>query len=315
MTRHLPLAFLAALALLGLPLPGAAAERSSPPPTYRAAPPPSQPAPAAARPAPPPPDGTSPGARPPPPPPDGAGQPRPPPPGTGAGHPPGYVPPPPYWYGWGWGWGYAPLWGYGWWGSAPPPGALAPPPPTPPADRLVSTLRATYMDGEGSGGSLAFTSEGRQLGWRFSVDGLTPDRLDGAPRLPGSDPMAYGVAALSWSLAAAETHRLRVEGGGSMLAMPSTGSYQGTPYAGTTAFGLLLGLSGQVGLVGPLGLEGHVRLTPYPVLLVDAGLAAALRFGPVAFTGGWRWLEISGTAGNGPTASLSAPELGLAVVF
>jgi hypothetical protein len=223
------------------------------------------------------------------------------------------VPPPPYWYGWGWGWGYAPLWGYGWW-VAPVP-AEAPAPPLPPADRLVSTLRASYMEGEGSGGSLAFASEGRQLGWRFSVDGLTPDRIDGAARLPGSDPMAYGVAAVTWTLAAAETHRLRVEAGGSMLAMPSSGSYQGTPYAGTTALGLLFGLSGQVGLVGPLGLEGHARTTPYPVLIVDAGVAAALRFGPVALTGGWRWLELSGSSGNGPDASISAPELGLAIVF
>jgi len=313
MTSHLPAGLLAALALLGLPQAGAARETSRPATSERAAPPPPGPAaPSAARPAPPPPDGSSPSARPPPPPPGGPGQPRPPP----AGHPPGYVVPPPYWYGWGWGWGYAPIWGYGWWGSpTPPPGAMGPPAPTPPADRLVSTLRATYMDGEGSGGSLAFASEGRQAGWRFSVDALTPDRIDGVLRTPGTEAMAYGVAAVSWSLASAETHRLRVEAGGSMLSVPSSGSYMGTRYAGTTAFGLLLGLSGQVGLVGPLGLEAHVRATPYPVPIVDTGVALALRTGPLAFTGGWRWLDVSGTSGNGPATYLSAPELGVALVF
>jgi hypothetical protein len=35
----------------------------------------------------------------------------------------------------------------------------------------------------------------------------------------------------------------------------------------------------------------------------------------VAFTGGWRLLEITGTSGNAPDARISAPELGLALVF
>jgi hypothetical protein len=249
------------------------------------------------------------------PPPDGSTHPRPPPPG--AYRPPPVYLAPPYWYGWGWGYGYAPLWwGSGWWGYAEPaPGALAPPPPSPPADRVASTLRAYGSSGEGTGGGLAFAAEGRQGGLRFSVDGLSPDRIDGAARLPGTDTMAYGVAALTWSFVSAETHRLRVEVGGSMLEMPATGSYQGTPYGGTTAFGLLVGLSGQVGLAGPLGLEGHLRATPYPVLIGDAGLALAVRFGPVAVTGGWRWLELSGSSENGPDASISAPELGLALAF
>jgi hypothetical protein len=306
MSPHLGLRLHLALALLGAALPGLAQERSRPP----APPPPAAPSQAepAARP-PPPPSSGAPSTRPPPPP--GGSQQRPPP--AYLPPAPGYVPPPPpYWYGWGWGWGYAPLWGWAWWPASPAPVPAA---PSAPADRVVSTLRGSGMNGDGSGGSLAFAAEGRRTGFRFSVDGLTPDRIDGAPRLPGTEPMAYGTAAVTWSIAAAEAYRLRVEAGGSMLAVPDTGSYAGKDYGGTTAFGLLLGLSGQLGLVGPLGIEGHLRVTPYPVPVVDAGVALALRVGPLAFTGGWRELDVSSGAASGPEARLSGPELGLAVVF
>ena len=54
-----------------------------------------------------------------------------------------------------------------------------------------------------------------------------------------------------------------------MLYMPDSDAFAGQPYAGTVAFGPSFGVSGNVGIVGPFGIEGHARVAPVPVPVAD----------------------------------------------
>jgi hypothetical protein len=178
---------------------------------------------------------------------------------------------------------------------------------------VVSSLGLSGTGGGGFAGGLAFGVEGPRAGARLSIDAISPDRIDHAPRLDQTDALGWGTLNATWALLAGPAGRLRLELGGSMLSIPATGSYAAARYGGTTVFGPDAGLSGELHLVGPLGLEAHGRVTPFPVPVVDAGLALALRGGPFAFTAGVRDLELSGTAARGPKARVLGPELGLAL--
>jgi hypothetical protein len=325
---------LAASALLMVPAAALAEEQRRPPrpdPAERApapqatvpmlpqaAPAPPQPVPTAEAVRPPPPDAARPGQ----PPADPGSSRRPPPPGSRPVRPPppGWYPAypaypisyedSPLWWGWGWGWGYYPLYPH-------PPGAQAE------EERVAhgrqphpaSTLRLSGAEGGGSVGGVALGIEGRRAGVHLAIDAVSPDRIDGAARLDNTEALGWGTFNATWALLTADAWRLRLEMGGAMLAIPSGGSYAGARYAGTTVLGPDVGLSGHIGLVGPLGLEGHVRVAPFPVAVVDAGLGLALRGGPFAFTAGVRDVDIRGSAARGPKAHVLGPELGLAARF
>jgi hypothetical protein len=97
--------------------------------------------------------------------------------------------------------------------------------------------------------------------------------------------------------------------------MPGTGSYVGRPYADTIAFGPDVGVSAQIGLIGPIGVEGHVRLTPFPVPVTDVRVALALRGGPFALTAGVRAIDVDGDEVDAPEGRFSGPEVGLSLMF
>lgn len=231
------------------------------------------------------------------------------------------------WWGLGWGWGYYPL--YQPYAPYPPPAYAPYPPPayvpypppasvareTRPPERVTTQLSIHGgAHGEGGVGSLAVGVEGPRLGFQGSLGAVGEDRARGL----ASDDAAivgWGVAHATWSVLSAATYRLRLEAGGSMLSMPDSDAFEGQPYAGTIAFGPSLGVSGHVGVVGPLALEGHARLTPWPVPVADSRVAAAFRGGPFAVTLGWRAIDVSGDRDDGPQLYYSGPELGLSLVF
>jgi len=210
----------------------------------------------------------------------------------------------PLWWGWDWGWGYYPLY---------------PRPPYPyrdePIHRVTTTLalaggptrEGLYSGGDrGASGSLSLSVEGERLGFHGSISGFT---LGNSYRTDSTSAVGLGAAHLTYALIAGDAWRLRVELGGSMVSWPDT-----TYAQGPLAFGPDFGLSGNLGLVGPLGLQGHARITPYPHQVVDTAAALAVRLGPVAVTGGWRHLFVEG----GPTLAsfrFDGPELGLAFLF
>jgi len=208
----------------------------------------------------------------------------------------------------GWGYGYAPIYGR---------------PVTRSAGRyddgrevLSGWLAVTGAGSENGGtGGVSLGLEGPLVGVRLSADGVAPDRVDGASTLGNRTAFGYATAAVTVAVISDETFRLRLELGGAMLSLPADSGTVSAPYAGTTVFGPSLGVSGQLGLVGPLGLEAHVRAMPTTVPVIDSGLGLVLRGGPLALSAGWRSFDVSGDGVKGPSAHVSGPELGLAFAF
>lgn len=251
-----------------------------------------------------------------------------------------------FWGGWGWGWGYYPLYpaypraappyppaggpdgGYYSPGDgayppgegAYPPGAGAYPPgagryPAADPDRVFVRLglaAAGMTDGAVGGFTLGLDS--RTVGFSASADALVVDDVTRAGDT-GGDALGWGSAHLTWTVLADAAFRVRLELGGSMLSLPTTGAFAPLSRAGDVAFGPDVGFSAQLGLVGPIGIEGHARITPLPITVVDSRLALALRGGPLAVTAGWRGIRVHGEAGEVPDVDFSGPELGLSLAF
>ena len=72
---------------------------------------------------------------------------------------------------------------------------------------------------------------------------------------------------------------------------------------------------GQLGIIGPVAVEGYARMTPYPIRIGDgyAGLGLHVRTFGVSL--GWRWLEIVGDDEHAPKASFNGFQGGLVVAF
>lgn len=216
----------------------------------------------------------------------------------------------PFWWGWGWGYGWYPFY------PAPPPlspGEVAP------ARRLNAeivlsagpTRQRAFGDptrkiGPGVSAGVALAFEGERLGVQLGYDGFF---IDGDMAFGGTAGLEHGTALVTYSILAGPNGRLRLEGGLSTTTWPSR-----LPYSGTTAVGPDVGVSGRLGLVGPLGIQGYARITPSPRQAVDASLAAALRLGPAALTAGWRDFRIEGGSSE-PDLRFAGPQFGLAFLF
>jgi hypothetical protein len=186
-----------------------------------------------------------------------------------------------------------------------------PPPQASPLSVKVAAAGASSGDGAAAGVSL--TVDGRRAGMHAGFDGF---ELSGSGAVTATSPaLTLARASATFSVLSAASFRLRLEAGGSALSMPSSGAYAGMPYAGTTAFGPELGVSGQLGLVGPIGVEAHARFTLYPVPVTDVRSALALRAGPIAVTAGWRAIQVSGDGIEGPEGWFDGPELGVQARF
>jgi hypothetical protein len=158
----------------------------------------------------------------------------------------------------------------------------------------------------------SFVVDSRRLGFDMAFDAFTPTSVDGASISTWSSAGAYGLSSfhVTWSFLESRAYRVRMLVGGSWLSIP----YSATS-TGADSFGPDLGLSGQVGIVGPFGLEAHARWTPVPIMVFDGGAAAALRFGPFGLTMGYRWIEVASDARTGPAVGFQGPEMTLGVIF
>ncbi len=308
---------LAALASIAVMLPRAAPAQEQPPPRPEVAvpPPPAQLPPVPeARPASPPPAE----ARPAYPPPDARREyspyphtsPRPVP-----VHPPYYYPPPRprYWWGYGWGWGWYPVYR-----------PVAPPPPPPPGyapapreQERIYTRFSLYAAGRSDGymGGLSFGLEGRYAGLDADVAALAREPVTGPLHADGSDPLVWSTAHLTWSLVNERSVRLRLETGASFLALPDSPATRDREWRGQTLVGPDLGVSGQLGLAGPVGIEGHARLTPFPTRVADTFIGLAVHGGPLGLSAGWRWVDIAGDERTAPRTMFRGPQVGLVLAF
>jgi hypothetical protein len=211
----------------------------------------------------------------------------------------------PIWWGWGWGWGYYPLYPRPRYGYAPEQVSRF-------TTRFDLFGGGTLHHGGGAAG-LALAAEGERWGMNLVFDGLYRGPGVVARRgsfLDSSTTYAHASAHFTAAVIATDVARLRFELGGALLAWPNAG-----PDAGLTVGGPDLGVSGQVGLVGPLAVEGYARLMPVPVPVSDVLAALAFRFGPLALTAGWRELAVHKSHVNAARFSFSGPQVGLGVQF
>lgn len=176
----------------------------------------------------------------------------------------------------------------------------------------LSAQGAATSDGTLAG--VGVTVDSRFAGMNLEVDALTKDGVTGDPN--GShDAIALGNLHLTWTVLHVPGARVRLEAGGSMVSLPSTGYFRGTPYAGKVLIGPDLGVSADFGFPGPIGVVAHVRATPVPVPILDTGVALALRTGPFGLTLGWRGLHLAGDWTDAPKVDFSGPEVGLRLRF
>lgn len=227
--------------------------------------------------------------------------------------------PRPYYYRphawWGWGWGWYPLYACPE-PPTPPPGQGYAPPPHDEADR-ITTRFSVYGAGRSNGyvGGLDFSLDGRYAGFDLDVNALASEPVTGPLHESGRDPATWGSAHFTWSLLAERSFRLRILTGGSMLSLPDSPAVADREWRGKTVYGPDVGVSGQIGLLGPLGIEGHARVTPFPVRVADTLIAATLHAGPLGLSGGWRWIDVAGDEKDAPKMSFRGPQVGLSLAF
>ncbi|MFT3916864.1 MAG: hypothetical protein QM704_23110 [Anaeromyxobacteraceae bacterium] len=219
----------------------------------------------------------------------------------------------PFWWGWSWGWGYYPVYpGH----DMKRPEGVAFPEPQP--DRITTTLHFAGAASSHAGvAGLRLAIDGRRLGFEASVDALALGSKTSTEVNPVSGTQTLGVASAfgTFSFVSERNVRVRLEAGGAVLSIPDAGAYASQPYGGSVLVGPAVGVSMHLGLVGPLGIEGHARLSPAPVLVEDSRLALAFRAGSLAFTYGHRRLRVYGDGKDAPRLSFGGTEVGLAVRF
>lgn len=175
-----------------------------------------------------------------------------------------------------------------------------------PSPDIKATLGA---EGQGFTGGGSVGINGGLEGKRFGVNAqFTSIFLNADPGTIGSDSIKLFNIYATYALIAHERGRLRVEGGLTSAFAPDL-----------TVAGPGVGFSGIVKLLGPLGAEGAVHVTPFPYHQLDWNVGLALGLGPLGLRGGWRriWLDDNGLVDAGVSHQdvFNGPYLGLALVF
>lgn len=152
--------------------------------------------------------------------------------------------------------------------------------------------------GAGQAATARFRLDGRRLGVGMGLSVVMPDPA--ASRLPR---LWLADLSLAWSLASGERGRLRIETGLVAAFLRDL-----------TATGWGLALNGMTRVAGPLGVEGSVRLVPYPFRSLEALGSVTLAIGRFDLRVGVRhlWFEDGGYTECGHRAiRLLGPMLGL----
>ncbi len=217
---------------------------------------------------------------------------------------------------WGWGWGWYPVYPYY---PAPPPSegyAPAPEPERREQDRIYTRL-SLYGAGRSDGymGGLTVGLEGRLLGFDVDVAALAREQVTGPLHSDTSDPATWTTAHLTWTLVNERSVRLRLETGASILALPDSPAVANQEWRGKTLVGPDVGISGHLGLVGPLGIEGYARLTPVPTRVADTFVGLAVHGGPLGVSAGWRWVDVAGNGRDAPKLMFRGPQVGIGLAF
>jgi hypothetical protein len=224
--------------------------------------------------------------------------------------------PAPYVYGWGFGyrgwlwdpWGAEPVpvgpptvvapYGayvvpYGAPPAVPPSGEYAPLPPGTPVDaegiplepersvrRTIFSLTGYGQNitgqapAKGSAFGIGLAAEGEHWGVLGQWNGFYLNSLSG----PGTDNVNLVHLQLTYAVLSGERGRLRLHLGVSGAFAPDL-----------SRVGPSVGASMALGLLGPLGIEGQVSVTPTPFVEFDAFAGLSIGWGPLALRGGYHW--------------------------
>jgi hypothetical protein len=147
----------------------------------------------------------------------------------------------------------------------------------------------------------------------MDISALAQDQVTGPHS--GDDPATWASTHLTWTLVADRSYRIRLLTGGSMLVLPDSPATLDKAWRGKRIFGIDAGLSGQIGLVGPVGIEGYARYTPYPVRIADTFIGATVHGGMLGLSAGWRWVNVDGDEIDAPQMFFRGPQLGLVIAF
>lgn len=211
------------------------------------------------------------------------------------------------WYGghYGWGFGYRPLL----FGPTYTVVEQRPPPQPEQQSPVTASLAAgaTILgssSGTGAGIDLSAAFEGERLGFNLSWSGLYIPADDGSL---DTDSIKLFNGMLTYSIISRPEGRLRLEGGGMSAWAPDL-----------IVLGPGLGVSGVLGILGPLGLDASVRMTPFPFRQIDAQAGLTIGLGPVGIRGGYRsvFLDDAGLVdGIVHTDLFAGPYVGLELVL
>lgn len=203
-------------------------------------------------------------------------------------------------YRYGWGFGYYP------WFWAPAPVVVAPR-EEPAASSITGTVGVTGQLHNQQGATIGVdaAAEGERWGVRGAFAGIfAPSEGGAAGEL---DSIKLLDLHLTYAVVSGSHGRLRIELGGTMAFAPDM-----------IALAPDAGISGAMGLIGPLGLEATVSYAPWPFQRIDAMGGLSVSLGPVGIRGGWRhlWLDDRGAVdGVRHTDTFTGPFVGLSLAL
>lgn len=199
---------------------------------------------------------------------------------------------------------------------APPPVYVAPapvyvaPPPAPVAQAaaepdLSRTMLGANVQAHPDGAIVGATvvTEGKRLGLHLGASGVFARATD---RSAGLESLKLVEAHLTYAPLSGSRGRVRLEGGASAAFGPTT-----------AAIGPDVGLTGDLRLIGSLGVEGGARYAPLPHKRIETWAGLFLGLGALRVEGGWRslWLDAKVLEGMQTVDCLRGPYLGATLVF
>jgi hypothetical protein len=177
-------------------------------------------------------------------------------------------------YGWGWGYYGAPYRPYVYGPVVGSAAYYASQPPAEPALLITAGAQGQFLQGGGGAVGLNASIEGERLGVMVDVNNFILPNADGS----------FDVAALrtleahgTFAVLAGPMGRLRLEAGVDSVFAPNV-----------ILIGPGVGASGTLSLVGPLGADASLRLTPWPYRQLDGMAGLTLALGPLGLRGGFR---------------------------
>ncbi len=155
----------------------------------------------------------------------------------------------------------------------------------------------------GTSGGVGALLEIERWGGELSIDAFEAGSFD------SPSPAIFMTTHLSYALFLEHAYRVGLDAGASFISVRRS-----SDESETTTAALDVGLSGHAGIYGPLGVEGHLHLSPNPIRAADVGASLVFRLSGWAFSVGWRGVRTGATT-LAPSLQFQGPYLGVATIL